>query len=68
MSPRDCALDEFFARHYDEMVAWCRRRVSVRLGEPEEFVHEAYLRCARRWNATRRSVLRPAAYLRRATR
>jgi RNA polymerase sigma factor (sigma-70 family) len=61
-------LDDLFHRHYDALVAWCRRRVRPHVGEPEDFVHLAYLRCRRSWNEEHRSLHNEAAYLYRALR
>lgn len=64
----DPSIDELFDRYYPVLIAWCRRRVDPRLGDPEDFVHQAYLRCRQSWTPGRRSKIRPAAYLFRAVR
>jgi RNA polymerase sigma factor (sigma-70 family) len=61
-------LETDFIRYYDGMVSWCRKRVRPHLGDPEEFVHRAYLRCRRRWSQPRRSPEHVAAYFYRALR
>lgn len=61
-------LDDVFRRHYHDLVDWCRRRVHQHLGDPEDFVHMAYLRCSRHWSAERNSNVNEAAYLYRALR
>jgi DNA-directed RNA polymerase specialized sigma24 family protein len=64
---RKC-LDDVFVHHYHELVAYSRRRVDRRMGDPEDFVHLAYLKCRRRWSPTRRSQYSEVAYLYRALR
>jgi len=61
-------LDDVFGRHYHDLVDWCRRRVHRHLGDPEDFVHLAYIRCSRHWSAERNSNVNEAAYLYRALR
>lgn len=60
-------LDRLFLRNYDRLLAFSRKNCR-RLGDAEEFVHEAYLRSRRRWSAVRTSEARPEAYLFRALR
>jgi RNA polymerase sigma factor (sigma-70 family) len=60
-------LDRLFLRNYDRLLAFSRKNCR-RLGDAEDFVHEAYLRSRRRWNAVRISEARPEAYLFRALR
>lgn len=62
------AFDDLFSRHYPRLIAWCRRHVGRHLGEPEDFVHQAYLRCRRHWSAELRSPRHELAYLYRALR
>lgn len=64
---RKC-LDDVFVQHYHELVAYSRRRVDMRMGDPEDFVHLAYIKCCRRWSPKRRSRYSDAAYLYRALR
>jgi len=61
-------LNEVFNRHYQDLVAWCRGHVQHELGDPEEFVHTAYLRCRQCWSPQRKSARNEAAYLYRALR
>ncbi len=61
-------LDELFAEHYEDLLAWCRRRFRRELGEPADLVHAAYLRCRRSWCDARRSKEHEAAYLYQALR
>ncbi len=61
-------LNTVFRRHYQELVCWCRKRVPPHLGEPEDFVHSAYLRCSGHWSADRNSESGERAYLYRALR
>lgn len=68
MSRPTAPLNEVFCRHYQALVAYCRARVRRDLGDPEDFVHLAYLRCSRRWNAARKSDCNEAAYLYQALR
>jgi RNA polymerase sigma factor (sigma-70 family) len=68
MSTARITLNEVFDRHYVSLVAWCRKRVRRELGEPEELVHLAYVRCSRRWQAGSRSRHCEVAYLFRALR
>jgi len=57
-------LNSVFCRHYAVLVAWCGKQVRPEVGDPEEFVHLAYLRCRKTWRADRTSVNgRTAAYL-----
>ena len=60
-------LDRLFLCNYDRLLAFSRKNCR-RLGDAEDFVHEAYLRSRRRWNAVRTSEARPEAYLFRALR
>jgi len=62
------SLNEVFERHYVAMIAWCRGHVQRRIGEPEEFVHLAYLRCHQRWSPSHQSSYNEASYLFRALR
>ena len=64
----DSALDAAFGRSYGRLVSWCRRHVWRGLGEPEEFVHQAYLRSRRHWAEERRSTGREEAYFFKALR
>jgi RNA polymerase sigma factor (sigma-70 family) len=57
------SLNAAFDRHYASMVAWCRRRIRPDLGDPEEFVHQAYLRCRNRWKENLRSRHTDAKFL-----
>jgi len=62
------SLAAVFDRHYAAMIAWCRRRVGQRLGDPEDFVHLAYILCARYWKPERASGRCETAYLYRTLR
>lgn len=55
--------DELFAKYYGFMLAWCRRHASRGLGEPEDIVHTAYLRCHAGGRNRSPKVRFPAAYL-----
>ena len=68
MPQRLKAFNELFAKHYRHLTAWCRMHVQAQLGDPEDFVHLAYLRCIRRWSEESRSNGHEAAYLYRALR
>lgn len=68
MQEEKALLNDVFERHYPELVSWARSRVRNHLGDPEDFVHLAYLRCSRRWSADARSKHHEAAYLFRALR
>jgi len=61
-------MDTFFAGSYADLLAWCRRHVRPELGDPEDFVHQAYLRCRQRWSPTHRSAQHGSAYYYRALR
>jgi DNA-directed RNA polymerase specialized sigma24 family protein len=61
-------MDPIFERLYPALLAWCRRHVRREFGEPEDFVHQAYLRCRQRWSPARKSVAYEAAYFYRALR
>lgn len=61
-------MDTAFARCYPMLVAWCRRHVPVYLGEPEDHVHQAYLRCRRSWRPETRLPRQEMAYFLRAVR
>lgn len=62
------SFDALFADCYARLLAWCRAHAPRSLGEPEDFVHQTYLRCRRRWSADRASVGHGGAYLFRALR
>ena len=66
-SPTDC-LNDVFSRHYEDLVRWCKGRVRPDLGDPEDFVHMAYLRCRKHWSRERQSREHEASYLYRALR
>jgi hypothetical protein len=59
---RHSGMDLPFARSYPDLVSWCRQHASSRLGDREEFVHQAYQRCRQRWSQARKSTDREAAY------
>jgi DNA-directed RNA polymerase specialized sigma24 family protein len=61
-------MDAAFGRSYTRLISWCRRHVRRNLGDPEDFVHQAYLRSRRRWATARRSQHREEAYFFRALR
>jgi RNA polymerase sigma factor (sigma-70 family) len=61
-------FDEMFSRHYDALIAWCRKHTWRALGEPEDFVHAAYLRCRAHWSEAQHPAGRERAYLYRALR
>ena len=61
-------LNDLFEQNYGILVAWCRSRNLGHLGDPEEFVHLAYLRCSRRWSAEHRSSHCELSYVYRALR
>lgn len=61
-------FDELFRREYPDLAKWCRRRIQIRGMEPEDLLHDAYLRCRSRWQSGRQSIHHPGAYLRRALR
>ena len=60
------ALDQLFAKQYDELLDRCRRLVAATPYEPEEIIHGAYLRSRRGYRAERCSPEHPLAYLQRA--
>lgn len=68
MTKHSNLLDEIFDRYYRQLIAWCRSRVRHIPGDPEDFVHSAYLRCRRTWSDERRSQIDDRAYLFRALR
>ena len=45
MSQRNDRFDKTFARCYHSLVEWCKLRVPKDMGDPEDFVHMAYLEC-----------------------
>ncbi len=68
MSRQIDPLNEIFDRYYQDLIRWCRSRVRQELGDPEDIVHSAYLRCRRRWSAAYKSNGNEAAYLYQALR
>jgi RNA polymerase sigma factor (sigma-70 family) len=62
------AFDRSFALHYETLIHWAKRVVPHGLGEPEDFVHLAYLRCRQTWRPVRKSACCEAAYFRRSIR
>jgi RNA polymerase sigma factor (sigma-70 family) len=64
----ESAVDPIFERNYPFLLAWCRRHARRDLGDPEDFVHQAYLLCRRRWRRSRQSAGHEAAYFYRAVR
>lgn len=61
-------FDQLFLRYYDLLIATTRRRLPPGLGEAEDFVHLAYLRCRKNWSAERQSLRSSIAYFARAVR
>jgi RNA polymerase sigma factor (sigma-70 family) len=61
------AMNPLFQRYYADLLKWCRRHCPRAWGEPEDFVHDAYLRCRRNWRAEN-ATAREAAYFYRALR
>lgn len=61
-------MDTFFEGNYADLLSWCRRHVRPQLGDPEDFVHLAYLRCRQHWSSAQRSVHHGPAYFYRALR
>jgi RNA polymerase sigma factor (sigma-70 family) len=59
-------FDGLFTRTYSDLLRWCRRHVHRSLGDPEDFVHQAYLRCRRCWSPQRQSLGHARAYFYRA--
>jgi len=60
-------LDRLFLTNYDRLLAFSRKNCR-RLGDAEEFVHEAYLRSRRGWREEQHSRDRPEAYFFRSLR
>ncbi len=61
-------FDRLFQAHYDVLLAWCRRRTRPEWGEPEDIVHQAYVRCRKRWVEGISTPGREVAYLYRGLR
>lgn len=60
-------LDAVFLQRYDELLGWCQLRLAGRRDlDPRDLVHQAYIRCARRWSDHHRAAARPETYVYRA--
>jgi DNA-directed RNA polymerase specialized sigma24 family protein len=68
MTRKAKSLEAVVGEHYEELLDWCRRFVPLRLAEPEDLVHGAYLRSRRTYRSELGSAERPLAYLRRSIR
>jgi len=67
MSQHD-TLNDLFLQCYPALIAWAKRHVPAYVGEPEDLVHLAYIRCCKRWVSGRGCQGREPAYLFRALR
>lgn len=62
MSDSTEQLNQLFRLHYRMLVGWCRKRLRPGIGDPEDLVHDAYIRCLSSWSAVRRSTHNDASY------